>query len=489
MRRYLSQIGVALCFTLLGASVGAKASVCTPTLAPRADGAQVSDTEFIPDVLAKTYRDGEGPVVYLDEAHHNFHTIEGRYATFAKVLRMDGFSISPFRKTFDAESLGRVEILVIANAQATGDDEAEDALPTHSAFSADEIVAIEQWVSRGGSLFLIADHMPWPGAAENLGRALGVQMTNSFATDKSCSDDEFLFERDNGSLGHHQITDGRSDSERIDHVRTFTGQAFWLTEPGVPILRLKPGSVLLLPSQAWQLHSDTPQVPGDGLLQGAVLEHGKGRIAVFGEAAMFSAQVSGPKKRPMGMNMPSADQNAKFLLNIMHWLARQTPKENPGETTGTCTVDCRQFLEIPALTHARTTTLPSKHGVSVTIDRLASLARSKGLEIFARVDHAKNAQDVDMVLRPTQLLLFGSPRVGTRLMQDQQITGIDLPLRALAWEDSEGHTWISYYSGSAIAARHGLGEASRAVAEAIDKSMAMLCAEAAGDDAPLPTTD
>lgn len=327
MRRNPSQIGLALWFALLGVAAGAEASVCTPTLAPRASGPQVSDTDFTPNVLTKTYRDGEGPVVYVDEAHHNYHTIEGRYATFANVLRMDGFSVRRFRKTFDAESLGGTEILVIANALAAEGDEAETALPSHSAFTEREIVAIEQWVSRGGSLFLIADHMPWPGAAENLGRAFGIQMTNSFATDESCSDDEFLFELGNGSLGHHQITDGGSDGERIDHVRTFTGQAFWLTEPGEPILLLKPGSVLLLPSRAWEFHSDTPRIPGDGLLQGAVLEHGKGRVAVFGEAAMFSAQVSGAEKRPMGMNMPSADQNAQFLLNIMHWLARRTPNE------------------------------------------------------------------------------------------------------------------------------------------------------------------
>ena len=327
MRRDLLQIGVALWSAVLGVAVGAQTSVCIPTLAPRATGPQVSDTGFTPDVLTKTYRDAEGPVVYVDEAHHNFHTIEGRYATFAKVLRMDGFSVSSFRKTFGAESLGGIEILVIANALVAEGDDAETALPSYSAFTESEIVAIEQWVSRGGSLFLIADHMPWPGAAQDLARAFGVQMTNSFATDKTCSDDEFLFERRDGSLGHHQITDGRTVGERIDHVRTFTGQAFWLTEPGEPILLLKPGSVLLLPSRAWEFHSNTPRVPGDGLLQGAVLEHGRGRVAVFGEAAMFSAQVSGPEKRPMGMNVPSANQNAQFLLNIMHWLERQISNE------------------------------------------------------------------------------------------------------------------------------------------------------------------
>jgi len=278
-------------------------------------------------VSKPAYSKGSGPVVYLDEAHHNFHTVEGRYATFADLLRKDGFVVSPLRETFTAKALAEADILVIANALAAENagSELDWKLPVYSAFTDTEIAAIEQWVSAGGSLFLIADHMPWPGAAEDLGRAFGVQMTNSFATDVTCAEDEYLFERADGSLGDHVITDGITAAERIDYVRTFTGQAFWLTQPGVPLLKLKPGSVVLLPVEAWAFNTQTPRIPGDGLLQGAVLEHGKGRVAVFGEAAMFSAQVSGDERRPMGMNMPGAEQNPQFLLNIMHWLAGLIP--------------------------------------------------------------------------------------------------------------------------------------------------------------------
>jgi hypothetical protein len=267
--------------------------------------------------------------VYLDEAHHNYHTLEGRYASFADVLRKDGFIVSPLREKFSAEALAEVDILVIANALAFEIPSSKfvSKLPIDSAFTRTEIATVERWVSAGGSLFLIADHMPWPGAAQDLAQVFGVHMTNSFATDKTCAEDEYLFERVNGTLHDHPITEGRSDDERIDYVRTFTGQAFWLTQPGEPILRLKPGSVLLLPEVEWQFSVQTPQIPGDGLLQGATLEHGKGRVAVFGEAAMFSAQVSGAERRPMGMNMQGAEQNPQFLFNIIHWLARLIPNE------------------------------------------------------------------------------------------------------------------------------------------------------------------
>jgi hypothetical protein len=324
-----SRLAIALYLALPGFMIDAKAAVCEPTLAPRASGPQVADDRFSPSVSKPAYRKGEGPVVYLDEAHHNYHTIDGRYATFAELLRKDGFVVSPLQEKFSAEGLLDAEILVIANALApqNAGSELEWRLPTYSAFAEAEISAIEQWVSTGGALLLIADHMPWPGAAEDLGRAFGIQMTNSFATDATCADDEYLFERADGSLGGHPITDGRSEGERIDYVRTFTGQAFWLTQPGVPILKLKSGSVVLLPTLAWEFSSQTPRIPGDGLLQGAVLEHGNGRVAVFGEAAMFSAQVSGAERRPMGMNMPGAEQNPQFLLNVMHWLSEFTSEE------------------------------------------------------------------------------------------------------------------------------------------------------------------
>jgi len=208
------RLAIAICLSLPGFTADAAAAVCNPTLAPRASGPQVADDRFSPGVSRPAYREGEGPVVRLDEAHHNFHTIEGRYATFADLLRKDGFIVSAMQEKFSPETFAGADILVIANALApeNADSELDWRLPTSSAFARSEIAALEQWVSAGGALLLIADHMPWPGAAEDLGRAFGVQMTNSFATDDTCADDEYLFERANGSLGSHPITEGKSDS-------------------------------------------------------------------------------------------------------------------------------------------------------------------------------------------------------------------------------------------------------------------------------------
>jgi uncharacterized protein (DUF302 family) len=101
------------------------------------------------------------------------------------------------------------------------------------------------------------------------------------------------------------------------------------------------------------------------------------------------------------------------------------------------------------------TTLPSARSAKETMDRLEADVRAKGLTVFARIDHAAGAKDVGMTLRPTELLIFGNAKGGTPLMQALQTTGIDLPLKALVWEDAGGKVWLSYNEPAWIAARHG----------------------------------
>jgi len=300
--------------------------LCKPTLAPRASGEQVADRDFFPVIARPAFAPRTGPKVLLDEAHLNIHTADGRYAPFVDLLRRDGFVVEPNRSQFSGDSLAPAKILVIANALAPRNEKLEWTLPAQSAFSKREIDAVRSWVREGGSLFLIADHMPFPGVAADLAREFGVFMVDGFATDRTCSKDEFVFQRSDGTLADHPVTRGRDAAERVDSVRTITGQAFRVSGAATPVLLLAPETVVLLPRRAWQFSEDTPRIPGDGMAQGAVLSFGRGRVAVFGEAAMFSAQVSGKERRPMGMNMPTAAQNPQFLLNVMRWLSRILPE-------------------------------------------------------------------------------------------------------------------------------------------------------------------
>lgn len=88
----------------------------------------------------------------------------------------------------------------------------------------------------------------------------------------------------------------------------------------------------------------------------------------------------------------------------------------------------------------------SYYSVQETADRFESIAKEKGLNIFARIDHQKNAENVDLELRPTQLIIFGNPTIGTKLMQCSQSMGIDLPLKVLVTEDEDQKVWLSYQS-------------------------------------------
>lgn len=124
-------------------------------------------------------------------------------------------------------------------------------------------------------------------------------------------------------------------------------------------------------------------------------------------------------------------------------------------------------------------TISSAFSVRDTIDRLSAKVTSLGLNVFARIDHAAGAAKVSMPLRPTELLIFGNPMGGTPLMQDQQTAGIDLPIKALSWEDANGKVWLTYNDPAWIAERHHLGPTSAAAVKAIATGMATTMSKAA----------
>ncbi|MEO5764282.1 MAG: DUF302 domain-containing protein [Casimicrobiaceae bacterium] len=112
----------------------------------------------------------------------------------------------------------------------------------------------------------------------------------------------------------------------------------------------------------------------------------------------------------------------------------------------------------PALAVEGMITSPSSYGPKPTMDRLEAVLKEKGLTIFARVDHAAGAAKVGKTLRPTEVLIFGNPAGGTPLMECSQTAGIDLPLKALVWEDAAGKVWLAYNDPAYLAARHGAPE-------------------------------
>jgi uncharacterized protein (DUF302 family) len=100
----------------------------------------------------------------------------------------------------------------------------------------------------------------------------------------------------------------------------------------------------------------------------------------------------------------------------------------------------------------------SPHSAKATMDKLEQVVKERGLNVFARIDHAAGAAKVGKSLRPTEVLIFGNPQGGTPLMECAQSAGIDLPLKALVWEDASAQVWLGYNDPAFLAQRHGVAQ-------------------------------
>jgi len=280
---------------------------------------QFPDTVFVYSIRQPAYQKDKGPLIFIDKAHHNFHTQEGGYAPFSKLLVQDGYRVLSLDKPVLSENvLKGCKILVIANALDSVNTE-DWILPTPSAFSKQEIEILNKWVTNGGRLFLIADHMPFAGAACDLGKAFGFEFINGFAFTGSGTWPPSVFSVKNNTLLKSPIISGIKDYEKIDSIASFTGSAFKAPKEAIPVLKFLSGNYSLQPDTAWRFNSKTLKLDLGDYCQGAILKYGKGKVAVFGEAAMFTAQLANGNFK-VGMNSEAAPQNAQFLLNLIHWL-------------------------------------------------------------------------------------------------------------------------------------------------------------------------
>jgi uncharacterized protein (DUF302 family) len=116
-------------------------------------------------------------------------------------------------------------------------------------------------------------------------------------------------------------------------------------------------------------------------------------------------------------------------------------------------------------------TVASRLGPKDTMNRLETEVKAKGMTVFARIDHAEGAAVAGLSLPPTEVLIFGNAKAGTPLMHSVQTTGIDLPLKALVWQDTSGATWLSYNDPVWLAERHGLGGETAATVKAMTAAL------------------
>lgn len=121
--------------------------------------------------------------------------------------------------------------------------------------------------------------------------------------------------------------------------------------------------------------------------------------------------------------------------------------------------------------------VPSAHDAKTTMNRLEQVVKQKGMNVFARIDHAAGAAQIGKPLRSTEVLIFGNPQGGTPLMQCAQSAGIDLPLKALVWQDDAGKIWLGYNDPAYLAKRHGVGDCGPVVGN-MSKALAGFAKEA-----------
>ena len=292
-----------------GSSDGQTASTVEP---PR-----TVDTSYEPEIRDPAYAEGRGPVVCVDETHNNFHTIVGTYLPFADALRSDGYDVRRFTEG-GITDLGGCAVFVVADAQPPA--RAGDP-PT---FSSDEVTMLNGWVEAGGALFLITDHEPDPRAIEELAASFGVEVHNGYVLNgpPEAPQGPIVFRAQDGTLRDDPVLHGRGPRDEVTRVATFLGSALRGGDDFRPLLVFGPGFVSWAPEEYYQFEEDTPRVDVEGWSQGGVLEYGEGRVAVFGEAAMFTAQVFDGGRTRAGMNVPGAAHNLSLLLNVMRWLSR-----------------------------------------------------------------------------------------------------------------------------------------------------------------------
>jgi hypothetical protein len=289
-----------------------------------AEAQQVNDPDADVSVAHPAFPQKDGPVVAIDSGHNNFHTMDGRYQPFASVLRNDGFQVADSKSPFTAESLSAFKVVVISNALPAALVK-DWSLPASSAFSPAEIEALKAWVTGGGSLLLIADHRPFAGSARELAAAFGFRFVDG-VVERDPLGQRDIFTLADGSLHEDAVTRGRTAESAVTSLQTFTGSAFQAPPAARPIIVLPAGYMsheCLLPCRG-----TVPESNVGGYLQGAVMPLGKGRLAIFGEAAMFSAQVIKGSTPPfrMGFNARGAEQNKQFILNLVEWLAGTSPQ-------------------------------------------------------------------------------------------------------------------------------------------------------------------
>ncbi len=295
-------------------------------LAPLSAAAQQKpDPNFDPRVADPMFKDRH-PLVMFDAAHNNLYTANDRYIGLSLLARNDGCGVEQRVLPITPAALGRAKVFVISDPVGSKDPMSESA--ESPAFTHAEVDALIQWIKAGGGLLFAAEHAPTGYAALGLASQLGVDFSAGFLSDPALQDSmiggsTLVFSRDGGSIGDHPVTLGRKPTERVNRVKTFTGQSIKGPPGSAPLLVLSP----IARDNMIRVGRPPGPIPDSlvrsaaGRTQGVAFTLGKGRVVVLGEGAMLSAgimEVSETFTYRVGLG---AEDNRQFALNVLRWLA------------------------------------------------------------------------------------------------------------------------------------------------------------------------
>lgn len=296
-----------------------------PALAQR----QLPDLEFAFANDHPAYPADGGPVIALSTLNSPL-VQRGGYDPLLKLARTDGFRAARVDGTLAEILAGKPDILVVINAYSRNFADFP-AMDPPSAYSDADIEAVRKWVSDGGSLLILADHAPFGGGSSKLASAFGFTFLNGHVAEEKSAQAGYVrvdidFTPQNGLSTDHPVTDGGTGRRKIGHYFAFGGQAFIPPEKAKTLLRIPDGWSAIFSYAIERELRNAPRIDASGMSQGAVSEFGSGRLAVFGEAGGFSAQIVDGTDR-FGFSSPQGRDNPDFALSLLRWLARYEPKD------------------------------------------------------------------------------------------------------------------------------------------------------------------
>jgi len=244
---------------------------------------QRPDIDFEINIKTPKYVAEKTALIGVDASHNNLHKVDGGFSPFAKLMSTDGYQLKSVTK-ITLDNLKPLNILVIANP-IHQTNVGNWKRPIASAFNNQEIKVLKNWVNNGGSLLVIADHMPYAGATNELAKAFGFSYEDGFVMNEKQIWPPETYSKKQGNLFETVLT------KNIDSLAGFTGSGLRVPEGAIKIASFPKTHKLLVPEVAWQFENNTKRSDAKKLVMGAIMPHGKGKIAFFTEAAMFTAQI------------------------------------------------------------------------------------------------------------------------------------------------------------------------------------------------------